>query len=177
MLLRYATPAKNLPGILRRGLLCRKSQGRLPVVWLHAPSKSAWAMLHTVKRHGGRIEAVAVIELTNKQTESREFSKEDEALAGELTHFIWRHLCLLRARQLALQFRPQLVHAQSVADIHEVVLQIAVQLLEADRGDLVTWDPDKQSLVVQKSVGKLVKPFDRLPEKCIIRTVWDTGQP
>jgi hypothetical protein len=39
------------------------SEGRLPVVWLHAPSKSAWAMLHTVKRHGGRIEAVAVIEL------------------------------------------------------------------------------------------------------------------
>jgi hypothetical protein len=63
MLLRHATPRKNLDSIGTDGLLCRKSQGRLPVVWLHAPSKSAWAMLHTVKRHGGRIEAVAVIEL------------------------------------------------------------------------------------------------------------------
>jgi hypothetical protein len=63
MLLRHATPAKNLQSIGRAGLLCSKSEGRLPVVWLHAPSKSAWAMLHTVKRHGGRIEAVAVIEL------------------------------------------------------------------------------------------------------------------
>jgi hypothetical protein len=54
---------KNLSSIRRAGLLCSKSAGRLPVVWLHAPSKSAWAMLHTVKRHGGQIEAVVVIEL------------------------------------------------------------------------------------------------------------------
>jgi hypothetical protein len=63
MLLRHATPMKNLASIRQAGLLCSKSEGRLPVVWLHAPSKSAWAMLHTVKRHGGRIEAVTVIEL------------------------------------------------------------------------------------------------------------------
>jgi hypothetical protein len=63
MLLRQATPAKNLSSIGKAGLLCSKSQGRLPVVWLYVPSKSAWAMLHTVKWHGGRIEAVAVIEL------------------------------------------------------------------------------------------------------------------
>lgn len=49
--------------ILKAGLLCKKSQGRLQVVWLHSPAKSTWAMLHTVKRHGGRIESVAVIEL------------------------------------------------------------------------------------------------------------------
>lgn len=64
MLLRHATPRKNLESIARHGLLCRKSQGRLPVVWLHSPAKSAWATLHTVKRHGGRIEAVAVIEVS-----------------------------------------------------------------------------------------------------------------
>jgi hypothetical protein len=63
MLLRHATPRKNLASIGKDGLLCRKSQGRLPVVWLHSPAKSAWAMLHTVKRHGGRIEAVAILEV------------------------------------------------------------------------------------------------------------------
>jgi hypothetical protein len=61
MLLRHATLIRNLPGIERRGLLCGKSQGRLPVVWLQTPAKSFWATLHTIKRHGGRAEAVVIL--------------------------------------------------------------------------------------------------------------------
>ena len=63
MLLRHATHRRNLPNIQRQGLLCSKSRGRLKVVWLHAESKSTWAMLHTVKRHGGRVQDVAIIEV------------------------------------------------------------------------------------------------------------------
>src|SRR3954464_3037827 len=63
MLVRHATPAKNLAPILRTSLLCRKSRGRLKVVWLHTPNKTSWATLHTVKRHGGRVEAVVVLEV------------------------------------------------------------------------------------------------------------------
>src|SRR5687768_5206724 len=63
MLLRHATPVRNLPGILRQGLLCRRSRGRLKVVWLHRAGKSPWAALHTVGRHGGPVEAVAVLEV------------------------------------------------------------------------------------------------------------------
>ena len=63
MLLRHATPRRNLPGIMRQGLLCSKSKGRLKVVWLHAPSKSAWATLHVVRRHGGRVEGVVILEV------------------------------------------------------------------------------------------------------------------
>ena len=63
MRLRHATPRKNLPSIWQHGLLCSKSQGGLPVVWVHAPSKSAWAALHTVKRHGGRVEGVVILEV------------------------------------------------------------------------------------------------------------------
>jgi hypothetical protein len=63
MLLRHATIARNLPSVLKRGLLCSRSKGRLKVVWLHAASKSSWAALHTVKRHGGRVEQVVVLEL------------------------------------------------------------------------------------------------------------------
>jgi hypothetical protein len=55
--------ARNLAGIERLGLLASKSLGRLPVVWLHAPSKTAWATLHVVRRHGGRAEDVVVIEV------------------------------------------------------------------------------------------------------------------
>jgi hypothetical protein len=50
-----------LSGIERRGLLCSKSQGRLPVVWLHTPAKSFWATFHTIRRHGGRAEAVLIL--------------------------------------------------------------------------------------------------------------------
>src|SRR5262249_42886625 len=63
MLLRHATPLRNLPGIQRRGLLCAKSQGKLQVVWLHAPTETSWAILHTVKRHGGRVEGVLILEV------------------------------------------------------------------------------------------------------------------
>jgi hypothetical protein len=44
-------------------LLCSKSQGRLPVVWLHSPTKSSWAVLHSVRRHGGRLEGLLIIEV------------------------------------------------------------------------------------------------------------------
>jgi hypothetical protein len=61
MLLRHATLIRNLPAIERRGLLCSKSKGRRPFVWLHSPAKSFWAALHTVRRHGGRAEAVVIL--------------------------------------------------------------------------------------------------------------------
>jgi hypothetical protein len=63
MRLRHATPLRNLAGIGRAGLLCRKSKGRRAVVWLHAPARSAWAAIHTVERHGGKVENVAVLEI------------------------------------------------------------------------------------------------------------------
>ena len=63
MILRHATPRKNLPGIKRAGLLTSKSRGRLPAVWLHSPARSAWATLHVVKRHGGRVENTVILEL------------------------------------------------------------------------------------------------------------------
>jgi len=32
-------------------------------VWLHEPARSDWAALHTVARHGGRVEDVVMIEV------------------------------------------------------------------------------------------------------------------
>ncbi len=64
MRLRHATVVRNLPSILKGGLLCSKSKGRLKVVWMHTPNKTSWAALHTVKRHGGRVEAVVVLEVS-----------------------------------------------------------------------------------------------------------------
>ncbi len=63
MLLRHATSARNLAGISRAGLLTSKSRGRLPVVWLHAAGKTPWALLHTIRRHGGRVENVVILDV------------------------------------------------------------------------------------------------------------------
>ncbi len=61
MLLRHATPSRNLASIQRLGLLTSKSRGKLKVVWLHAPSRTNWATLHVSNRHGVRLEDVVVL--------------------------------------------------------------------------------------------------------------------
>jgi hypothetical protein len=63
MLLRHATPARNLPSILKSGLLTSRSKGKLPVVWGCSPARSSWAVLHVIKRHGGRVETTVVLEV------------------------------------------------------------------------------------------------------------------
>jgi hypothetical protein len=63
MLLRHATPARNVNSILKAGLLCSRSRGKMPVVWVCSPCKTWWAVIHTVERHGGRVESTVVIEL------------------------------------------------------------------------------------------------------------------
>jgi RNA:NAD 2'-phosphotransferase (TPT1/KptA family) len=63
MLLYHATPSENLESIGRSGLCCSRSQGKMKVVWLHTPDRSAWAMIHTVRRHGGRVQDVVVLEV------------------------------------------------------------------------------------------------------------------
>ena len=63
MILRHATPARNLNSILRTGLLCSHSRGKLPVVWACSPARSSWAVLHVIRRHGGRVETTVVLEI------------------------------------------------------------------------------------------------------------------
>jgi hypothetical protein len=61
--LRHATPVRNLESILTHGILTAKSRGALKAVWLHATGRSEWAALHTVRRHGGRVEDVVILEV------------------------------------------------------------------------------------------------------------------
>jgi hypothetical protein len=35
--------------------------GQAPVVWFHTPGESTWALPHTIRRHGGRAEAVITL--------------------------------------------------------------------------------------------------------------------
>ena len=61
MKLRHATPARKLRSIRKHGLLTAESQCKQPVIWLHAANRSAWAALHTMKRHTSN--NVMVVEL------------------------------------------------------------------------------------------------------------------
>ena len=63
MLLRHATLARNLNSILKRGLLTRYAKGKMPAVWACCPDKTWWAVIHIVKRHGGRVETAVVLEV------------------------------------------------------------------------------------------------------------------
>jgi hypothetical protein len=55
---------KYLPSILKAGPLRSKSQGKLPAVWLGSAARTLRAAAHAVRRHGGRIEQVVVLEVT-----------------------------------------------------------------------------------------------------------------
>src|SRR5947199_3897878 len=63
MLLRHATPARNLPSIRARGLLTSMSRGALPLVWLHSAGASRWAVPHVSRRHGVAVQDVARLEV------------------------------------------------------------------------------------------------------------------
>jgi hypothetical protein len=62
VILYHATPGSNDPSIRKWGLLTARSQGKMRVVWLHTADRSAWAVLHTLRRHGGKAEDVIVYE-------------------------------------------------------------------------------------------------------------------
>mgnify|MGYP001559725751 CR=1 FL=1 len=61
MELRHATTRGNLNSILMQGLLPSKSVGKRQAVWLHSPSKTPWALLHTQTRKGASLEDVVVL--------------------------------------------------------------------------------------------------------------------
>src|SRR5258707_426119 len=44
--LHHEVTARNLNAILKAGLLCSKSKGKMPAVWLCSPTKTSWAVLH-----------------------------------------------------------------------------------------------------------------------------------
>lgn len=52
MILYHATPKRNLASIQQNGLDPDRASGQIKGVWLHTTSKTAWAILHTIKRHG-----------------------------------------------------------------------------------------------------------------------------
>lgn len=59
----HATLATNLPSIKKEGLCTSYCHGKVPAVWLCLERRIPWAFLHTIRRHGGKVEDVVVLEV------------------------------------------------------------------------------------------------------------------
>lgn len=68
MLLYHATQAENLDSIGREGVSVLCSEGATQSVWGCEWSMRHWAMVHCVRRHGGLIEDVRVLEIDTQYT-------------------------------------------------------------------------------------------------------------
>jgi hypothetical protein len=63
MLIRHATPRRNIRSIFLSGLLPGLARGKIKAVWLHASGKTAWAIQHVARRHRVSEEDVVVLEV------------------------------------------------------------------------------------------------------------------
>lgn len=63
MILYHATTARNVPGILKHGLLARRSKGAMKTVWVSTAAKAFRAMAHAQSRQKAKFQHVVLIEI------------------------------------------------------------------------------------------------------------------
>lgn len=73
MLLYHATHKANALPIGRQGVSTDHSQGAVQAVWGVEGSMKWWAMVHCVRRHGGDIRDVVVLEIDTQDTPVHRF--------------------------------------------------------------------------------------------------------
>ncbi len=71
MIIRHATPRRNLRSILRSGLLPGLARGKIKAVWLHASGKTSWAIPHVAGRHHVPQDQVVVLEVRVPRSQLR----------------------------------------------------------------------------------------------------------
>jgi len=77
MLLRHATTRQAWQTIQTEGLrvACADPSAKIQGVWLHSPAQSAWAIVHTMRKHGAALEDVVVLEVRVGRTALRRFKR------------------------------------------------------------------------------------------------------
>jgi hypothetical protein len=60
---RHATLRQHLPGILAEGLDPAHARDTPPLVWLHTPGQTPWAVVHVVRRHGVALTDVILLDV------------------------------------------------------------------------------------------------------------------
>lgn len=77
MTLYHATTAARAAQIREYGLLvaCADPKAKIKGCWLHASSRSAWAVVHTMRKHKVKLDDVVVIEVTVPRGWLRRFQR------------------------------------------------------------------------------------------------------
>lgn len=73
MLLYHATRKFNQASIGRDGVSTAHSEGTIPAVWGCERSMRWWAVLHCVRRHGGTVQDVVVLEIDTQDVPVHRF--------------------------------------------------------------------------------------------------------
>jgi hypothetical protein len=73
MLLYHATLSSRLRSIGRRGVSTHYSEGATDAVWGCEWSMRHWACLHCIRRHGGDVKSVVVLEIDTQETPVHRF--------------------------------------------------------------------------------------------------------
>jgi hypothetical protein len=77
MKLRHATTKSRAKRIEREGFKVAKADpnAKIKGCWFCSPSNSAWGVLHTIRKHGARLEDVVVIEVEIPRSQLRRFRR------------------------------------------------------------------------------------------------------
>lgn len=77
MKLRHATTRRKAAQIARNGFRVSKADqnAKIKGCWFCAPSASAWAVLHTIRKHGAKLNEVVVIEVEIPRSQLRRFRR------------------------------------------------------------------------------------------------------
>lgn len=67
----HATPVRNLPSILRQGLLPWFARGKRKAVWLCSQGRRVWAADHVASRHGVSLADVFLLRVLVDRQEIR----------------------------------------------------------------------------------------------------------
>jgi hypothetical protein len=75
MVLRHATTRQRLAAIRQEGLLvaCADPAAKIKGIWMYSSRHSAWAILHTIRKHGATLEDVVIVEVTVPRSQLKRF--------------------------------------------------------------------------------------------------------
>lgn len=75
VVLGHATTRQALASIREQGLLVEKADAaaKIRAIWLHAPSLTGWAIVHTQRKHRAHLDDVVVIEVQVSRKALRRF--------------------------------------------------------------------------------------------------------
>jgi hypothetical protein len=84
VILRHATTLQRLDSIRRDGLRvrCADPQAKIKGVWLHTPSKSPWAVVHTQRKHGAALDDVVILTVSVPRKYLRRFVNTTTGYSG-----------------------------------------------------------------------------------------------